>query len=72
MNRVKAWWTLFGNWLNVALWRRGTFDIRRLDVMMAVMGGCIFGFYFTEYGWQKAVLATLTYVMVWMAAAWMF
>jgi hypothetical protein len=57
-------------WLNVVVFPRH--DIRRIDVMMVVMGAGIFCFYAVAYDWQTAVLATLTYVLVWMASVWIF
>jgi uncharacterized protein YybS (DUF2232 family) len=72
MQLLKRWWDISGDWLNVEMFRVGDWDIRRLDVLMTIVGFMIFFFYWWEKGWPMAVISTLSYIMVWMITVWMF
>jgi hypothetical protein len=63
--------TAFTDWMNVPVWMRGELEVRRIDIIMAIMGVFIFCFYLLLYSWQWAVLGTLTYIMVLMVVLWM-
>lgn len=67
---VRAWDAL-GDWSNVTVYERGRIEVRRIDILMFVMGVLIFFYYLGFYGWQRAVMGELMYIMVVMVALWM-
>jgi hypothetical protein len=62
----------FEEWGNVEIYSYQKLEIRRLDVLLLLMGVSIALFYWLLYSWQWAVIGTLMYVMVLMMALWMF
>ena len=61
-------WNSFAEWGNAPLSPR--FDLRRLDVLLALFGILIFLFYWAFYSWQWAVIGVLMYGLVLMLALW--
>ena len=61
-----------GNDPNNSPYTQAEIEIRRIDVLLMVMGIGIALFYWLFYSWQWAVLGTLFYIMVVMMALWMF
>ena len=59
---------IFGDWANVEIYKW----VRRIDVMLLLAGiGCI-GYYWFVAGWMGALQGGMMYVLVAMAALWMF
>lgn len=66
---VRAW-DITGDWSNVAIYTRGNFEVRRIDIVLAVAGLACMGWYGYTSGWQGALLGGAMYVMVLMMALW--
>jgi hypothetical protein len=65
-------WRRFGDWSNVTIYERGKLEIRKLDILLLILGCSLAIFYWVFYSWQWAVLGTLFYIMVLMMVLWMF
>ena len=59
------------NWLNEPVYRNGQLEVRRIDVLLFILGSGIATHYWLFYGWQWAILGTLMYIMVVMVSMWM-
>jgi hypothetical protein len=68
---LKSTWTGLGEWSNVEIYRYKKLEIRRLDVLLLLMGIGIAIYYYLFYTWQTMVLGVAMYVMVLMVALWM-
>ena len=67
---VRAW-DRMGDWTNVPLWARGRFEIRRIDIILALgFIGCV-GWYGYTTGWQGAVMGGVLYLCVAAIALWL-
>jgi hypothetical protein len=64
-------WGKFVDWSNVEIYTRGKLEIRRLDILLLLMGVSIAGYYAAVYNWQTAILGTAMYVLVLMCALWL-
>ena len=65
-------WTKLGDWGDVEVYRRGKLEIRRLDILLLLLGCSIAVFYWVFYSWQAALVGTLLYLLVMMCALWLF
>jgi hypothetical protein len=65
-------WNILGDWSNVTIYQRGKIEIRRIDVILAIMGIGIAIYYLLVYSWQMAILGTGMYIMMVMMALWIF
>jgi hypothetical protein len=70
--RVRAIFDRYLDWVNVAIWTRGRIEIRRLDVLLVLMGILIAIYYLVVYSWQTALIGIATYILMVMVALWMF
>lgn len=61
----------FGDWLNEPVYQHGRFEVRRIDVLLFILGCGIATHYWLFYGWQWAVMGTLMYVLVAMVSIWL-
>ena len=50
---------VFEAWANVAVWRRG--DIRRIDIVVAMLGIFAASYYGWRNGWQSAAFGFVAY-----------
>lgn len=71
--RLPQWlesaWDRYMAWVNVPLWTRGRFEVRRIDVGLAI-GFVICVAYYSMYGWQSALAGGAMYVLMAMIALW--
>ena len=65
-------WTKWMNWTNTEIYRYRKLEIRKLDILLLILGCSIAVFYAVFYSWQWAVLGTLFYGMILMMCVWMF
>jgi hypothetical protein len=65
MRFVLRAWDGFIDWGDVTLWRRGKYELRRIDIVI-VAGGVLSGLFdFAVYRhWQHALFTVLAYVVV--------
>jgi hypothetical protein len=59
-----------GDWLNVPIYQRSRLELRRIDVLLFILGSGIATNYWLFYGWRWAVMGALMYILVVMAAVW--
>lgn len=64
-------WKSFVRWSNVTIYERGKLEIRRLDILLLILGASIAIYYAVFYGWQTAVLGVLMYILVIFVSVWM-
>jgi hypothetical protein len=57
-------------WLNEPIYQRGRLELRRIDVLLFILGSGIATHYWLFYGWRWAVIGALIYILVVMAAVW--
>jgi hypothetical protein len=69
--RAQAAFDRYLDWVNVAIWSRGRFELRRIDIVLALGGIVCVGWYTYTSGWQGAILGAAMYVMVAMISLWM-
>jgi hypothetical protein len=62
----------YTDWANVELWRKGRFDVRRGDVVVAVGFVVCVSYYWYSSGWWGALAGALMYVLAAMIALWFF
>lgn len=61
----------FGDWANVPIWARDRFEIRRIDVILAIgFVGCVSWYGFTS-GWRMAVISGVMYLAMMAVALWL-
>jgi glucose-6-phosphate-specific signal transduction histidine kinase len=72
--RARALFERYTEWINVPIWRspEGRLTFRRIDVLLLFFGIAITVYYYVFYGWQTAIIGTSMYVLVLMAALWIF
>lgn len=71
-HRLAAAYEVYAGWINVPIYERGRFEIRRIDVVLALGGfGCV-GWYWHTMGPLGAVAGGLAYAMVLIMALWIF
>jgi hypothetical protein len=76
---VRAW-DILGDWSNVPVWTRGDgsdnggerIEIRRIDIILAVMGIGIVCYYWMTAGAQAALAGGIMYAVVVALALWVF
>ena len=59
------------DWINVPIWTRGQLELRRIDVMLAILFVMCVGYYGVFYGWQQAVIGGAMFILFAMVALWM-
>lgn len=64
-------WSAFGNWSNVEIYTYKKLEIRRIDVLLVLLGCSIAIYYLIFYSWQMSLLGLLLYIMAVMCALWM-
>lgn len=60
------------DWVNEPIGRLGRFELRRIDVVIALAGIGVTAWYAWTGGWLGALQGGMMYVLVAMAALWMF
>jgi hypothetical protein len=63
-------WEAFCDWGNVPAYKFGRFEVRRIDVLLFILGSGIATHYWLFYGWRWAIMGALMYILVVMAAVW--
>lgn len=59
------------DWLNEPIFQRGRLELRRIDILLFILGCGIATHYWLFYGFQWAIIGVLMYVMVVMVCVWM-
>jgi hypothetical protein len=54
----------------VPIYTRGRIEVRRVDVLLFILGSGIVTHYWLFYGWRWAVMGALMYILVVMAVVW--
>jgi hypothetical protein len=65
-------WDAFCDWGDMPAWKRGRFEIRRLDVLTVVVGILATSFYVWVYDWRSGLIAAMLYVFGVMISLWIF
>lgn len=60
----------FSEWANMPIYENRYIELRRIDMLLFVLGSLIASYYWIFYGWRMAVIGTLMYILVVMAAIW--
>lgn len=68
LDHIERWYRPVGDWLNVDVYRR----IRRIDLLIVILGITFVAFYWYVWGWQQALLGGLMFVLAVMLALWFF
>jgi hypothetical protein len=71
-SRVVKWADKFGDWLNIALFVRGKFVVRIVDVLVGIIGTISTAWWYLDYGWVGALEGVLMFVLAMMMAMWFF
>lgn len=58
-------------WETVSGWLNTDIKVRRIDIVLLLLGVSIAVYYYAFYGWQAAVIAVAMYIMGVMIAVWM-
>lgn len=71
IDRLQTWWEPYGDWLNKP-WDTSLFPakVRRIDVILALIGIGVALWYWTIGGWQLALMGALLYLMFLMIGLW--
>jgi hypothetical protein len=67
---VRAW-DLMADWSNVPIYTRGRFEIRRIDVLLAIFGVACVAWYWYTGGWQGALLGGSMYILMVLVSLWL-
>jgi hypothetical protein len=57
-------WTAFGDRANVWVWRHGEHEVRRIDILMAIMFLACVATYWVIYGWQGALQGGIAFIVM--------
>jgi len=58
-------------WETVSDWLNTDIKVRRIDIVLLLLGISIAVYYYVFYGWQAAVIGVAMYLMGVMIALWM-
>ena len=78
--RIPRWlfkaWNAFGNWSNVPLgtirFRSYSFEVLRIDIILAFAFVFCVGYYYATSGWYMALVGAVAFVFFAMCALWLF
>ena len=78
--RIPRWlfraWNAFGDWVNVpvftARFRSYSFEVLRIDIIVAVAFCFCVGWYYVTSGWYMAMVGGLAFIFFAMCALWLF
>jgi hypothetical protein len=58
------------DWIDVTIWRRGKIDLRRIDVLVSILGVLCVGWYGYVAGWRGALGGALMFTFCVMVGLW--
>jgi hypothetical protein len=72
MQRIAVAWEPVEDWLNIAIYKRGRFEIRRIDMLIVLFGIICCLYYSYAYdSWLKGILiGGLGYILMVMIGLW--
>lgn len=59
-------------WINIPIYMRRKIEVRRIDVLLVVLGALCGVYYYLQSGWLGAAQGVALYVFVVLVSLWMF